>query len=498
MTAPLRLAALSAAVALTAGSASADLTAAQVWADWQESAAEMGQTVSVASEESAGGTLTLRDVSLTADGPQGGVNGTIAEVVMTERGDGSVAIEMSPEVPLDVTAIGVDGERAEFSIVIDQSALDLVAAGAAGAISYAYSAPTMTITLAEATANGEPMDLDVAVALAGLEGSSSVGEGEPTAVESAFRADALTLALKADDPEGSGDRIDMTMSMADLVSQSGGTMSALMGMANLSEMVAAGLSSTNTTTHGPATVAMNGTSEGSAFSFSASYESGTYDVAVGADGLDYGYAGQGFQVGLTSDEIPLPDLSLRAEEIGSRLAMPVGVSEEPQDMGLALRFIGLTMSEQIWSMFDPSGVLPRDPATLVIDVAGKANWLIDIFDPAIANEPMDSAPGELHELSVNELRLSLAGAELTGSGDFEMNNEAPVPQPSGTLNLRLVGGNALIDKLVQMGLLPEDQAMGARMMLGLFARPGDGDDTLVSEITVQEDGAVLANGQRIR
>jgi hypothetical protein len=70
--------------------------------------------------------------------------------------------------------------------------------------------------------------------------------------------------------------------------------------------------------------------------------------------------------------------------------------------------------------------------------------------------------------------------------------------PAGTINLMLVGGNGLLDTLVSMGLVPEDQAMGARMMLGLFARPGDGADTLVSEITFQEDGAILANGQRIR
>jgi hypothetical protein len=70
MTAPLRLAALSAAATLAAGAASADLTAAQVWADWQDSAASFGQTVSVGSEDSSGGTLTLRDVSITMDGPK--------------------------------------------------------------------------------------------------------------------------------------------------------------------------------------------------------------------------------------------------------------------------------------------------------------------------------------------------------------------------------------------------------------------------------------------
>jgi hypothetical protein len=499
MTAPLRLAAFSAAATLAASAASADLTAAQVWADWQESAASFGQTLSVGSEDTSGGALTLRDVSITMDGPEGGVNGTIAEVVMTEQGDGSVTIEMSPDFPLDFTVVSEDGETANFSIRVDQSELDLTASGDPGAISYAYSAPTMTVTLAEATANGEPVDVDLSVAISTLAGAYTVAaEGDTRTVDSALSAATVLLALKGIDPEGSGDTFDIAMTVSDLASESTGTMSPLMGMANLNEMIAAGLVTSGTTTHGPATVAMAGTSEGSAFSLDGAYQSGAYDVAIDDTGLDYGYTGKGFTLSVSGDQIPFPDVSLAAEEIGSRLAMPVGVSEEPQDMGFVLRFLGLTISDQIWTMFDPTGVLPRDPATLVIDVAGKANWLVDIFDPNIANEPMDTAPGELHALTVNEIRLALAGAELSGTGDFTMNNDAPVPMPAGTLNLQLVGGNALLDKLVQMGLLPEDQAMGARMMLGLFARPGEGADTLVSEITVQEDGAVLANGQRIR
>ena len=498
MTAPLRFLALSAAASLAAGSASADLTAADVWASWQETSARMGQTLSVGSEESSGGVLTLRDVSMTMDGPDGGLNGTIAEVVMSEQGDGTVAIRMSPEVPLDFTAVGVDGERGEFSVVVDQSGLDLVASGAPGAVSYAYSAPTLTVTLTEATANGEPMDIDGSVALAGLEGSYATGEGDAAPVASALRAAAVTLAIKGVDAEGSGDTFDMTMSMSDLVSETEGTMSTLMGMTNLSEMVAAGLTSDGKTTHGPATVTLNGTTEGSAFTLNGAYASGAYDVAIGEAGLDYGYTGRDFTLSVSGDQIPFPDVSLRAEEIGSRLVMPIVTSDTPQDLGLALRLVGLTISDQIWSMFDPSGVLPRDPATLVVDLAGRGNWLVDIFDPDIANQPMDTPPGELQSLAVNELKLALAGAELTGSGAFDVNNDAFVPMPAGTLNLQLTGGNALLDKLVQMGLLPEDQARGARMLLGLFARPGGGEDTLVSEITVQEDGSVLANGQRIR
>jgi len=40
--------------------------------------------------------------------------------------------------------------------------------------------------------------------------------------------------------------------------------------------------------------------------------------------------------------------------------------------------------------------------------------------------------------------------------------------------------------------------MGIRLMTGMFTRPGDGPDALVSEITINEQGHVLANGQRIK
>ena len=91
---------------------------------------------------------------------------------------------------------------------------------------------------------------------------------------------------------------------------------------------------------------------------------------------------------------------------------------------------------------------------------------------------------------------------MSGKGAFTFDNSDlttfdGMPRPTGALDLRLIGGNALLDKLVAMGLLPEDQALGARMMMGLFGRM-EGEDTLTSKIEVTPEGAVLANGQRLR
>jgi hypothetical protein len=52
-------------------------------------------------------------------------------------------------------------------------------------------------------------------------------------------------------------------------------------------------------------------------------------------------------------------------------------------------------------------------------------------------------------------------------------------------------------KLVEMGLVPQDQIMGVQMMMGMFAVPA-GEDAYTSKLEVKADGQVLANGQRLK
>ena len=49
-----------------------------------------------------------------------------------------------------------------------------------------------------------------------------------------------------------------------------------------------------------------------------------------------------------------------------------------------------------------------------------------------------------------------------------------------------------------MGIVSDQDAMGARMMMGMLAVPGDGPDQLKSKIEINAAGHVLANGQRIQ
>ncbi len=498
-----RIAAASAFVMFTAGAGLADVTADQIWSDWQTLLTDMGQTVSVGSEERSGNVLTLRDVSFTGEFPEGGMTGTIAEMSFTERGDGTVEITYSPEIPLDFRITPAEGGAGTFTMLMRTSGMTTIASGGDDNIAYDFVAPEFAFTVSEFEAEGEPFDMTFEIALASVAGRYSIAGDTERQIDSEVTAATMTMTMVGTDPEGSGDSVDLTATVANIASSSTGTLSSLAAMGDLGAALKAGMTSNGTMTHGPASYEMRGTSEGSTFDVRGKAASGTFDFSLSEEGIDYGGSNTGVELAVSGSDIPFPELSFAAAESAGRLAMPMTESDEPQNIALVLRLIDLTINDMIWSMFDPGGALPRDPATLIVDLSGKANWLVDVFAPGFEEEALSGPPGQLHSVDVNELRLTAAGAELTGDGAFTFDNSVvnslnAMPQPSGTLNLQLVGGNGLLDRLVQMGMLPEDQAMGARMMLGLFARPGGGEDTLVSEITVQPDGAILANGQRIK
>ena len=180
--------------------------------------------------------------------------------------------------------------------------------------------------------------------------------------------------------------------------------------------------------------------------------------------------------------------------------MPLDVSPEPQGFEFGFKLADFTISDVIWNLFDPGQQLSRAPATLALDLGGTARLLSDMFDPtALAGS---DNPAELTSLDIRTLLVDMIGARLSGTGSFSFDSTDTstfdgVPRPEGALDLRLDGANALLDTLVTMGLLPQEQAMGARMMMGLFGVPQEGD-AITSKIEVNAEGHVLANGQRLQ
>ena len=183
--------------------------------------------------------------------------------------------------------------------------------------------------------------------------------------------------------------------------------------------------------------------------------------------------------------------------------MPLSASDAAAQFGFNFALTDVTVSDDIWAMADPAGAVPRDPISIELDLTGMAKLFFDLLDPEQA-EAMAFAdvPGELETLQLGGLRLSAAGAEVNGTGDFTFDNTDletfdGLPRPEGALNLNIKGANALIDTAVEIGLLPPDQAGLGRLFMGMFTTP-TGDDELTSTIEINDQGHIMANGQRIQ
>jgi hypothetical protein len=142
------------------------------------------------------------------------------------------------------------------------------------------------------------------------------------------------------------------------------------------------------------------------------------------------------------------------------LTVPLAASATPSDAGVRLAYRDLAVSEEVWSLIDPTGAVPRNPLTVVLDATAQVQLMVDLMSAdAMA---MDRPPGDLRALSVSELEVTFGGTSLTGSADMTFAPGQMPPMPVGRADLSLVGGNALLDQLQGAGVVDAQQAGMAR------------------------------------
>ena len=497
------------ALCLPGSAALAQLTSADVWSDWKSYMDSAGYDVT-ASEATVGGTLTVTnltmEMALGEDAGDGTVSVVMENLRFVEQGDGSVVIELPARSTFEMNLMPETGEQAEVTVTFDQTDPVMTATGEPGDLTYEYTASRAAIALAGLKVDGVPISEDIArvdLTMTDLSYITTMSVGEMRTIEQAMNVAGISYDLRFTDPEGEGS-FKLVGAMQDIVMDGSGELPLETDPQDFNAMLNDGFGFDGVFTTAAGNYDLSFSSPDGSGTANSTSEGGEISIAMSTIGLIYDVVQRGVNFNMLVTEFPLP-LSFSAAEIGTSVLMPLQKSPDAQEFGLEVLLSDFTMSDAIWGLFDPTGQLPRDPATLLVDLSGQAKVLFDFLDPdqAAILEETGAAPGELNALTLNKLELNAAGARLTGEGDFTFDNSDLItfdgmPRPLGGLDLKLVGGNGLLDKLVEMGLIPEDQAMGARMMMGLFAVPGDAPDTLTSRIEINPEGQVLANGQRIR
>jgi hypothetical protein len=476
-----------AVAALCAGPAVADLDARGLWADWQATYGAMGAALTAEDETYANGRLTLDGLTTTSTLAGAESRTTYGSIALVERADGTVAIEI-PETLTLTTETTVEGETITQTIVVETSGWSGVAREDGDARVYDLDAASMLYRFEDL---GEEVPVTATVGLTGMAADYRTTEtgGDMTFVQTLV-ADALTIGA-----QGSGEEpFDLLTRMTGIRSEGEGSLDASAAAATPT-LAQLGLVFDGEATHSGSTTTLSGTGQTGPFTFEGTSQGGRIGFDIGTDALSYDIASTGAEMALQLGVFPLP-LNASLAEVSTGITLPVGVSSDPKPLGLSVTLRDLKLDDQIWALFDPTGQLPRDPATVVLALDGTALMRADMFDPE-AMAGMTAPPGELRSLDLTELLVSVAGAELTGEGSVTFPNPGMVPQPVGAVTLTLDGGFALLDRLVALGFVPAQQAAFVRGMAGTVAETV-GEDKLRSVIEFAEGGGITANGMPLR
>ena len=486
------------------GAVQAAVTPEDVWANWKTMAVGFGETITATSEARDGNVLVVKGLTIAMEQDGGKASGTIDELRFADKGDGTVEVTMSDTFAMTMTTpASTDGQPpVNMALTMSAPGMSTIASGTPDAISYALTAPDIKVhaegaDAADATKTAIKMDMGL-TGTSGTYASAKVDAGQK--LDYQFASKSAEIAANVQDSTDGTD-VDFKFSVADFAATSSGMFLGAEAMKDMAAAMKAGFAFTSNVTYGAGSYELNAKQADAPTKVSGTIGSGDFSVALAQNGFQFGTGSKDVTIIVDSAAIPIPDMSGSYGEVAFSFAMPLAKSDTPSDFSLLTKLVDLKISDALWGMIDAGNVLPHDPATLIIDAKGTATLTSDLTDQAAMDAMGGTPPGQLNTFDVNQLNLKVAGAELKGQGTFTFDNTDMatidgVPMPTGTLDLVATGVNGLIDKLVTMGLLPQDEAMQGKMMMGMFAKPGEGPDTLISAIEFK-DKKMTINGMEM-
>lgn len=491
-------------VILMGGSAHAALTADQIWQSWKDGAALVGLNITAATESNSGGVLTLNGISIAPAGESEAF--TISDMTLTENADGTVAIRPGDAIGLDVGTAEEGGK-----IALTHDGLSLVAKeGGNGGIVYDYSAAKLDLAY-DFTSPGysfdesqpaEPGKEKGTIGFQDLSGQYSDTPGDNRTFGLTLAAAKLIYDISSDQPAfgmktAQTSETDSITIGGEFALPSGIALGEIDSAADFGQALQQGLSVKLNTTQGVSKGTASQQDMFLPYDMVMEAGAGTADLLFNKDVFSLTSKGDGgFTMDITTPASPAP-VKISMDTIEMNLLSPVMSGETAGDYGLVMKLGQLVLNDEVWGMFDPGAALKREPFDLAVDLAGKAkvDWIAMIVadetgGPEVVPEP--------ESLNINQMALKLAGAALDATGALTFDNAAGFPAPLGEATVNISGADQLINGLIATGILSEDDAMMARMMMGGFMVPGSEPDTLTSKVEFKEGFQIFANGQQIQ
>lgn len=236
--------------------------------------------------------------------------------------------------------------------------------------------------------------------------------------------------------------------------------------------------------------------------FSSPDASGTINSTIAENSGEFSFQDRALMMKGTASEVAyflsmpsmgFPPVEVNIENIDADIVFPIADPGETSSVKFKYAINGVSVSEFLWSMFDPNSTIKRTPASIRLDLDADVLWTSDIVSAAETEQP----PFMPQSVNLSELFLSFGGASVdaNGAGTLSM----PAMTAEGSLHVEARNVIALVDALSALGIVEPMQAMMVKGMLPQFTTQGpDGPDHLISDVEAGADGSISVNGNRIK
>ena len=440
------------------------------------------------SEIGADNSLTLSDVRIEPEDGDVVITTDWLKLTPSTEVPGDVVVNVAPAVSMTM----MEGEEDEADILLESEGFALTTNWVLGAV----GKPTVSIVSDMLSITGgnpdHPVLKDLRFAPEQLDVSFAFDETARD-LDATLTMAALDLAYTIGDPEV-GSTIETAVTSSDLTGEFTAR-SLPEGEEEFEQFLENGGSFVLRTANGPSTTKMISDDPEMPISLEGSAGAGDFEMSILDGGFTYKANFSETAYIITPNGIPLPpfDVSMAGGLID--VQMPVAASEDVRTAKVGLELRELLVGDGAWMMIDPAGSLPRDPATLELDLT--ADLKLDRSMAAVGETDSPMEMGEVQSVDLSRAYLTVAGATLDASGQVDVDNSGPFPMPNGSVDVAVSGVQTLVQTLVELGLVEQMQAGMVMGMMMAFAVPGEEPDTFSSKIEFK-DGTILANGMPIQ
>lgn len=389
------------------------------------------------------------------------------------------------------------------------------------AMVYAYVLPKVDLTVtAIELDDGKIIANPVTVAVANLKGNDRIEGTDQQKIVQAATIDTLTVNLDVTADDGQSGKGQLVMNGVALNSDTALPAAEVVAAGDLGAMLKAGLTVKGDLKYASLTgnldmVTKDEQGETRPVALKMDSADSSLTVDMNPTRIAYGGTSGAANAQFTVPELPVPvGYGLTGGNV--RVDFPIMAGDAPQNFAVTYKLDGVTLTDSIWGMFDPTAALPRDPASIDVDLAGSVKVLHGLFDmvaagtkledPNLSDEErmtimaqMQQSPVDLRDISINKVALDVMGAKADVTGKLAAPEQGDMQTPVGTISGKFQGVATLLDKLGAAGLVPADQMMGVKMMLQMFGKPDpQNPEILTTELEFNAQGQIFANGQQVK